>query len=202
MEWTQARRGIVTGTLEPGRPDGTPRPQASLPALFGVCGKVSLLSFGGGSAALLRREVVETREWVADADFYSGYSIAQAMPGNNITNLSIWVGYQLRGTIGAVVACLGIWVPSGLLIIVLGSVLHQLGQTGWGAIGLAGVAAAAIGLSLNMGLRTTRFALRNPACIAVFCAVLLSSALHQSVVLILVVLAPISIAVAYWQDRP
>jgi chromate transporter len=139
---------------------------------------------------------------VGDADFFAGYSIAQAMPGNNITNLSIWFGYQLRGTIGAVAACLGTWLPSGLLIICLGSMLHQLGETGWGAIVLAGVAAAAIGLSLNMGLRTTRFALRNLACVAVFGAVLLSSALHQSVILILVVLAPISISLAYWLDRP
>ena len=176
-------------------------PPASTPPtllqLFLAFGKLSLVSFGGGVTALMYREFVIGRRWVAEGDFMSGLALAQAMPGVNVTNLAIWLGSQLRGPAGAVVACLGALLPAALLIIGVGALLHELAKTSLGASALAGVAAAALGLTLAMGLRTAKFALVDRASIAVFCIAFLGAAAFGSILLLVAVLAPVSVVLAY-----
>jgi len=169
----------------------------SLFQLFVAFGKISLVSFGGGVTALMYREFVIGRRWVAEDDFMSGLALAQAMPGVNVTNLAIWLGSQLRGPAGAVVACLGALVPAALLIIGVGALLHELAQMPLGASALAGVAAAALGLTLAMGLRTAKFALVDRASLAVFCIALVGAAVFGSILVLVAVLAPISVVIAY-----
>jgi chromate transporter len=165
--------------------------------LFLAFGKLSLVSFGGGVTALMYREFVIGRRWVEEADFMSGLALAQAMPGVNVTNLAIWLGSQLRGPAGAVVACLGALVPAALLIIGVGALLHELTKTSLGASALAGVAAAALGLTLAMGLRTAKFGLVDRTSLAVFCIALVGAAVFGSILLLVAVLAPISVVLAY-----
>lgn len=175
----------------------TPVAPPSLLQLFLAFGKISLVSFGGGVTALMYREFVIGRRWVAEGDFMSGLALAQAMPGVNVTNLAIWLGSQLRGPAGAVVACLGALVPAALLIIGVGALLHELAKTPLGATALAGVAAAALGLTLAMGLRTAKFALVDRTTLAVFCIALVGAAAVGSIVLLVAILAPISVVLAY-----
>ncbi len=174
-----------------------PSPPPSLLQLFLAFGKISLVSFGGGVTALMYREFVIGRRWVAEGDFMSGLALAQAMPGVNVTNLAIWLGSQLRGPAGAVVACLGALVPAALLIIGVGALLHELAKTPLGASALAGVAAAALGLTLAMGLRTAKFALIDRTSLAVFAVALVGAAVFGSIVLLVAILAPVSIVLAY-----
>lgn len=187
-------------TVAPTDGTSTAPAHASPPSLFQLFvafGKLSLVSFGGGVTALMYREFVIGRRWVAEDDFMSGLALAQAMPGVNVTNLAIWLGSQLRGPAGAVVACLGALVPAALLIIGVGALLHELAQMPLGASALAGVAAAALGLTLAMGLRTAKFALVDRASIAVFCIALVGAAVFGSILVLVAVLAPISVVLAY-----
>jgi chromate transporter len=183
-------------------PDGTraeapPAGRPSLLQLFLSFGKISLVSFGGGVTALMYREFVIGRRWVAEADFMSGLALAQALPGVNVTNLAIWLGSQLRGPAGAVVACLGALMPAALLIIGVGALLHELAELPLGASALAGVAAAALGLTLAMGLRTAKFALVDRTSVAIFAIALVGAAFFGSIVLLVAVLAPVSVVLAY-----
>lgn len=174
-----------------------PVPPPTLIRLFLAFGKVSLISFGGGVSALMYREFVVNRRWVGEADFLSGLALAQALPGVNVTNLAIWLGSQLRGPSGALVACLGTLLPAMTVILLLGGVLGQLAGDPLGAIVLAGTAAAALGLTLAMGLRATKFAAIDGVSIAVLAVTLAGGILLQSIVLLVLVVAPISIVLAY-----
>lgn len=178
-----------------GEPAPPPRP--SLPELFLAFCKISLISFGGGVSALMYREFVVNRRWVAEADFLSGLALAQALPGVNVTNLAIWLGSQLRGPAGAAVACLGTLAPAVIVILVLGEVLREL--AGWpiGAMALAGTAAAALGLTLAMGMRATKFAATDRYSIAILCLTLFGGIMLNSIVLLVAVMAPVSIFLAY-----
>lgn len=169
----------------------------TLVQLFIAFGKVSLISFGGGVSALMYREFVVNRRWVGEADFLSGLALAQALPGVNVTNLAIWLGSQLRGPSGALVACLGTLLPAMTVILLLGGVLGQLAGHPLGATVLAGTAAAALGLTLAMGLRATKFASVDRVSIAILGVTLAGGILLQSIVLLVLVVAPISIVLAY-----
>jgi chromate transporter len=177
---------------------GPPAPvRPSLFALFLAFGKISLISFGGGVSALMYREFVVNRRWVGEADFLSGLALAQALPGVNVTNLALWLGSQLRGPTGAVVACLGTLIPAMTVILLLGGFLGELAGYPLGAMALAGTAAAALGLTLAMGLRATKFASIDPVSIAILCVTLVGGIMLQSIVLLVLVVAPVSIVLAY-----
>ena len=65
---------------------------------------VGATSFGGGLTGHLRRALVEDRSWLTEDEFLEGLSIAQAVPGPNAINLSIYAGWRLRGGAGALAA--------------------------------------------------------------------------------------------------
>ena len=73
--------------------------------------KIGLSSFGGGISAWMLQEFVRRRRWLSEDAFFNGLAISQALPGVNVVNLSIWVGYQLRGLPGALTASLGFILP-------------------------------------------------------------------------------------------
>ena len=81
-------------------------------AIFAAFTRIGLTSFGGGLSGWMLRDFVQTRRWISEGEFLSGLALAQAFPGVNVVNLSIWIGYRLRGGAGALVGALGIVAPA------------------------------------------------------------------------------------------
>ena len=180
---------------EPDKHDGSP----TALQLFLVFTKIGLTSFGGGLSGWILRELVQTRAWLSEEDFLSGLALAQAFPGVNVVNLAIWLGYRLRGTWGALVSMVGIIVPAAFVVIGLAAVFASLSAFPLTHLVLDGVGAAAVGLSLSMGILAAQRTARKgtiPVVIMVvsFIAV---GVLRLSMPLVVVVLGPVSVAVAY-----
>ena len=173
----------------------------SLWQLFAACAKVSISSFGGAVSALIRVEFVVARQWVSEREFLEGLALAQTLPGVNVVNLSLWLGYSLRGTVGAIVAVLGTVLPPAVIIVAAGAVIHQASSFPLAAQLLAGVAAAALGFSLNMGIRAMRHALVDVVSALVFAATAIAAFLQVPLAYIICGLGPISIGIAYWKLR-
>jgi chromate transporter len=117
---------------------------------------VGLRSFGGGLSAWIYREVVARRGWLKDSEFLGALTLGQILPGSNVVNLSIYVGYRTKGAIGGVVAVSSLLVPPMVMIVMVATVFHQLAQLVWLHRFLEGVAAAAIGMTASVGFRTAR----------------------------------------------
>lgn len=142
----------------------TPEPLPAPPrlrTLFFAFSKIGLTSFGGGLSGWMLREFVQRRAWLTEQEFLSGLALAQAFPGVNVVNLAIWIGYQLRGGRGALAAALGIVVPPMAVAIVLAAAFSTIGDSHRVHVALGGIAAAAVGLSLQTGLRAARHAAKN-----------------------------------------
>ncbi len=77
---------------------------------------LSLLSIGGAmsTAPEMHRYFVGERGWLNDAEFTSSIALAQAAPGPNVIFVPV-LGYQMAGLSGALVAVIGIMLPSTLL---------------------------------------------------------------------------------------
>lgn len=137
----------------------TPAEPTSQPTawrLFLIFTRISLTSFGGGLSGWLLREFVTDRGWISEEEFLNGLSISQALPGVNVKNMAIWIGYRLCGLPGAVVAVAGIILPAAVGIILLASGFDMIAQYRLTPVVLLGAGAAAIGLSLSMGITTAR----------------------------------------------
>ena len=83
--------------------------------------KIGLFTFGGGYAMipLIRREVTDRHRWIADEEFVDLLTLAQSSPGPISLNTSVFVGYKMHGYSGAIVALLGIVVPSFVIILLI-----------------------------------------------------------------------------------
>src|SRR4029453_18926517 len=133
----------------------------SLLALYKLFFGVGLFSFGGGLTAWFHREVVQVRGWMTDDEFFSGYSLAQILPGVNSTNMAVYIGQHLRGAIGSTAALLGLLTGPFVIVIAAAAVYPPLvGLPGFTAI-MAGVAAAAVGMVFRMGMTSARSSLRH-----------------------------------------
>ena len=80
--------------------------------------RIDLFAFGGGFASLplMLNEVVDIRSWMDYQTFMSGIALGQITPGP-IVITAAFVGYILYGPIGCIVATLGIFLPSFLVLI-------------------------------------------------------------------------------------
>lgn len=96
------------------------RRPVSLRELFQVFLVIGAIGFGGGMAviALIEREVVRRREWLSLDQFLHGVALGQIL-GPFAVNTSLFVGYQMRGLPGALVAVVGFLLPSVALVIAL-----------------------------------------------------------------------------------
>src|SRR5207248_10649425 len=88
-----------------------------LSAIFVAYFRLGLVSFGGGTACWLYREIVERRRWINNTEFLSGAALGRLMPGSGGVNLTVQVGQHLRGGCGALAAVVGLL--SGPLAIIL-----------------------------------------------------------------------------------
>jgi chromate transporter len=80
--------------------------------------RVDLFAFGGGFASvpLMFHEVVEVRHWLEGPTFMDGIVLGQMTPGP-IVITATFVGYLVRGLVGAAVATVSMFLPSFLMVV-------------------------------------------------------------------------------------
>lgn len=83
--------------------------------------QVGAFSFGGGYAAmpLIRGQVVEKYGWLTNTDFADLVTIAEMTPGPIAINAATFVGNQTAGIPGALVATIGVALPSCIFVTML-----------------------------------------------------------------------------------
>lgn len=181
-------------------------PIASAPlsrsAFLAVCSKIGLLSFGGGLTGWVHREVVLLRGWMGESEFMSAVTLSQILPGTNVSNLLVLIGQRLFGMGGAAIALFGLlWGPF-LAVIGLLSLYGAISGLAWIGRGMDGVAAAAVGMLMLVGLRGARRVSAQPlSLMALLATFLCVGVLQWPLVPVVLVVAPLSIGLA-WARRP
>ena len=174
-----------------------------LVALAGVFFRVGITSFGGSTAAWLYRETVERRGWLDEKGFVTALTLFQVLPGANPVNLAIYVGTQLRGGLGGVVAAIGLIFPPFCVILVLALLYVQYGTSALAHAVLGGLAAVGIGMTLSVGAKLARD-VRKPLPIVIAASLfVMVGILHWPMVPVVLVLAPVSIGLErlFWQTK-
>ena len=173
--------------------------RVSLGRIFRVFALIGVTSFGGGIVAYLRRSLVEKEKWLDAEEFMAALEISQTLPGLNSTNMSVIVGRKLRGAAGATVAVLGMILPGAIIVTALGFAYVALRHDPKVALVLTGVAAAAVGLLVQVTLKIGwKNLLRPKDLVFVVLVFVLVGILHISLVVTLVTVAPLAI----WLNRP
>ena len=69
--------------------------------------KIGACTLGGGYAMIpiIEAEIVDKYKWISKEDFIDLIAVAQSCPGVFAANISIFIGYKLRKTRGALCTC-------------------------------------------------------------------------------------------------
>jgi len=122
----------------------------ALSSVFLVFLKIGSVLFGSGYVliAYLQSEIVEQRAWLTSAQIADAVAIGQFTPGP-VLSTSTFVGYLLGGGWGAVLASIGVFLPSFLFVLVLNPLIPKMRTSHHFAKLLDSVNAAAIGLTAH-----------------------------------------------------
>lgn len=98
-----------------------------LPELFWSFFQIGLFSIGGGYAAmpLIQHQVVDLHPWLTMQQFADIMTIAEMTPGPIAINSATFVGIQVAGLSGAIVATIGCVFPSCVIVVTLAYVYYR-----------------------------------------------------------------------------
>ncbi len=174
----------------------------SLSELFRAFAIVSISGFGG-ALPWARRKIVDQKCWMTAEEFNETFALSQFLPGPNVVNFSVVFGSRFGGAAGAAVALAGLMGPPLIIVFVLAVLYAHFGDLEVLSRILAGITAAAVGLLMAVVAKMAAplFRVRRDwaplIAIAAFTGVAI---MHWPLPWVFVVLAPVSVACAwYWR---
>jgi chromate transporter len=119
----------------------------SLGTLFLTFLKIGAVLYGSGYVllAFLRNDFVTRLGWLTDQQLLDAVAIGQVTPGPVFTTAT-FIGYLLAGVPGAVLATVGIFLPSFVFVSLTNPLIPRLRRSPWMSAFLDGVNVAAVGL--------------------------------------------------------
>lgn len=115
--------------------------------LFLIFLKIGSVLYGSGYVlvAFLRADLVERFGWLTEQQLIDAIAIGQMTPGPLFTTAT-FIGYVLGGMPAALLATLGIFLPSYIFVAISNPVIPRLRQSVWAGNLLDGVIVASLGL--------------------------------------------------------
>jgi chromate transporter len=183
-------------------PPSSNTPIPSHADLFFAFFKITLSGFGG-TLPWTRRMFVEQKRWMTAEEFNEVYALCQFLPGPNIVNLTAVFGSRMRGATGAMAAWAGFLVVPFCVMLTAGILYERYGDVDAVRRVLGGIAPAAAGLIVATvaKMATPMFRGIGPAPFVLLATAFAIGLMRWPLLSVLVVLAPTSVALAWWMRR-
>lgn len=141
---TTARIGTAAGAAAAGTAAGV-----SLWKLFFFFLKIGSILYGSGYVlvAFLEGGLVDDYGWITQPQLLDAIAIGQFTPGP-VLSTSTFIGYLIEGVPGAVVATLGIFLPSFFFVLILNPLIPRMRDSVWLSAFLDAVNVAAVALMI------------------------------------------------------
>src|SRR5579871_2065812 len=115
--------------------------------IFLTFARIGVLGFGGVNF-WLRRVLVQEKRWVTDQEYVEGLALGQIIPGPNVYNLSVMLGYRFAGWRGTAAAVTGLLGAPMLVILGLALLYQRFSAVDTVQRALGGMTLVAAGLML------------------------------------------------------
>ena len=109
--------------------------------LFLSFAKIGLFTFGGGYAmiSLIENDCVEKKKWITHDEMMDVTVIAESTPGPIAINCATYVGYKKGRLPGAIIATLGMVLPSFIIIFLISKFFDIFLEIAWIANAFRGI---------------------------------------------------------------
>ena len=141
-----------------------------LVAIFLSMLKIGCFAFGGGYAiiALLENEFISKRKWIDHDEFLDVVAIAESTPGPIAINVATYIGYKQKGVWGAVIATVGMCLPSFVIMYLVSLFYEQFMEIALVSAAFKGIQICVVYLIASAALKMLKKMKKTPLNIAVF----------------------------------
>lgn len=117
--------------------------------------KIGLFTFGGGYAmiALIEREFVEKKKWIGKKEFLDVIAISESTPGPLAINSATYIGYEVKGFLGALLSTIAVSIPSFVIIYIISLFLNKFLAFEYVGYAFRGIQVCVIYLILSAGIK-------------------------------------------------
>lgn len=138
--------------------------------------KIGAFTFGGGYAmiSLLENEFVKRKAWIGGDEFMDLVTIAESTPGPIAINCATYIGYKHGRMLGAIIATLGMTLPSFTVIYLISLFFDSFLSLKIIAAAFRGIRVAVIFLILSAGIKMFKKIKKTPFNVSVFLVTALS----------------------------
>jgi chromate transporter len=161
---------------------------------------IGTIGFGGGMAivALIQDYVVTKRKWMDLDEYTHGVALGQVM-GAFAVNITIFVGYRIRGLKGAIVAATTFLAPSIVLVIALTALYTRFHNVQSFQYALKGIAPVVVAIILAAAYQMGKPKVKSlESIILMVAAVLLVGVLKVQIVFVLLGAAAYALVKLRW----
>ena len=146
----------------------------SIAVLFLTFLKIGSVAFGGYMAliSIIQKTIVEKKKLMTSEDILNGISLASLLPGPVAVNVVAYVGYYLRGGIGAAACLFAVILPSFILVVIFSHLYFTYSNTLEVQDILKGVSSAVAAIVASVALKMGKKTVRNRKEIALTIAAL------------------------------
>ena len=172
--------------------------------LFLTFAKIGLFTFGGGYAMLsiIENICVEQKKWITHDEMMNITVIAESTPGPIAINCATYVGYKKGKLPGAILATLGVAVPSFIIIFAISMFLEGFLEITWIAHAFQGIKIAVGILILDAAVKMIGKVKKKPLQIGIllisFAVIMLINVLNLHLSSIVVMLSSELVSVAFF----
>ena len=138
---------------------------------------------------MFQRILVVKNGWLTEDEMTDLFSIGQCLPGVIAVNTAVFAGYKQKGTLGSIVAALGVAFPSIVFILIIAAFITNFNDYPIVQGAFAGLRVCVSVLIINTVVKLWKTAIADKVAIIIFAIVFLISVFTSIQVAILVVAA-------------
>ncbi len=169
--------------------------------LFLTFAKIGLFTFGGGYAMLsiIENICVKQKNWITYDELMNITVIAESTPGPIAINCATYVGYKQGKLPGAILATLGVAIPSFIIIFAISTLLEGFLEITWIAHAFMGIRIAVGILILDAAIKMIKKMKKKPFHIGIllvsFAVIMIINVLklHLSSIVVMLTAALVSV---------
>lgn len=154
---------------------------------------ISLTLFGGGYVIIpiMQETIVSGLQWLSEKEFADAIAMGQLTPGPIFISAT-FIGYKVGGIIGAITATLAVFIPPGIIMIIVSQFFDHIKESKYIKAAFKGLRPAVIGMIFAAAVTIGTTIPISWFAVGVFLAVLIASVRYKVSVALLIPLSGVA----------
>lgn len=149
--------------------------------------KMGFTAFGPAMMMETKKNIVKRLKWINEKEFLEALALAQLVPGATFVSLTIYIGYKLKGLLGAGVSFIGFILAPSFIMVVLSWLYFKYENISFVNVLFKGLGAVVVALILNAVWDLVKTTTTNIRTIIIAITSFIISILYNNIFLILLI---------------